>query len=874
MKNILIAIAITLLSLNASAQTSPTEGVITHDFVPESEMMQDLLQMIANNMQYAKSIWYNCVEPNSKGEPCGFFRANSAGQNNEDGVRTNADFSMLCAFIYKYGMGKVTLPEGMTWNEIRDMAMKSLVFGYSTHKANKLKITSNNAHWGSTSRNDAVWESSLWAMSLAYSTHFLKGELTQKQMGYIYNMLKAECNYELERDVPTGFKGDTKAEENGWEVDVLAATLGLFPDDKLAKQWFERMRLFAINSYSHDKDAYNNTVIDTWYDNTTVADLYRGSNLYSDYTLQNHNYFHTSYQNVVIQELGEALLALKLMQPHENGKQVWTSNALMHNNDHVMNNVLKWLATADGELAMPNGNDWSMFLFDQITSYSTMACFARDCDALMLENMAYKYIKARQTTTSDGSWLLNSDIGPRRMGVEGHRVMMTYLMHLVMSTADLTPTAWDDFRAQHSEARILPCQNVVRAFSPQRFTCFSWSDGLKSYTGYFASNSADKNKIVVPYRANNTGNLLGWYTVNGKGTNATPVVKGHYELQGDGYVMNGELTTNDASLNNRFALYSTPGNALIYIDAVSALTSVTVQSEQGGMLAISTDELTRLQRTLYYDKDGEIGHRQLDGTQLTTFASDWVNIDNELGVVGRNGKKMAFGDRSANNSIFTAKLYPMYANEARSLKSGAVVDTRHLVYYSLIDAVTTAEMERLLQPLATHLPTGWNGLLCADPDGTHYLIVSHFRGATKEATLSGLRCPKGAPVFAAPTTLSADGSASLTVSLSTNRSFACPVTAFVQGVDAVAEQAGADSIYITAQTDGLARIWLAGEEGQVCLKAGERRLITPATLHEPDHISAPSHRPFAETGAYTLIGVRVGKSQRGIVIKDRHKFLK
>ena len=66
----------------------------------------------------------------------------------------------------------------------------------------------------------------------------------------------------------------------------------------------------------------------------------------------------------------------------------WKTNALMHNNDKVMQNVLYWLALADGELAMPNGNDWSLFLYDQITSYSTNACFLRDTKALMLERSA------------------------------------------------------------------------------------------------------------------------------------------------------------------------------------------------------------------------------------------------------------------------------------------------------------------------------------------------------------------------------------------------------------------------------------------------------------------------------------------------------
>ena len=46
---------------------------------------------------------------------------------------------------------------------------------------------------------------------------------------------------------------------------------------------------------------------------------------------------------------------------------------LMHNNQKVMDEVLCRLALADGELAMPNGNDWSMFLYDQITSYTTAA---------------------------------------------------------------------------------------------------------------------------------------------------------------------------------------------------------------------------------------------------------------------------------------------------------------------------------------------------------------------------------------------------------------------------------------------------------------------------------------------------------------------
>ncbi|MBR3858686.1 MAG: hypothetical protein IKJ18_01530 [Bacteroidaceae bacterium] len=777
---------------------SPTEGVITHDFVPEAQMKDDILQMLANFALYMKNDFQPCAVPNSLGEVCGCFRGENTMANDERGVRPNADLSMICAFLAKYAKEKVALPEGVAWKDVEDMAMQSLVFAYSTHKANKLKTCSGNNYWGSTSKNDYTWESSLWAMSVAYSAYFQWDRLSDAQKGYIYALLKAECNYELERSIPTGYASDSKAEENGWEADVLAAALGLFPDDELAPRWFARLREFAINSYSHYADATDRTVIDPEYDDTTVADLYRGKNLYDDYTLQNHNLFHTSYQNVVMQELGEAALALKMFQLGSTGTEKWKTDALMHNNREVMDEVLNWLALADGELAMPNGNDWSLFLFDQITSYTTMACFLRDPDALMLENMAYKYIKARQTTTTDGSWLLNADVGARRMGVEAHRVMMTWLMHEMMPTAALTPTAWDDFNARHAGAKVFETQNIVRASTPDRFTCFSWSTGLKSYTGYIAANSPDKNKIIVPYRANNTGNLLGWYTVEGKGTNAAPVVNGIYDLRGNSYTMNGELNTNDAALNHRFALYSTPGNAVICLDHVRGNGSGAITREQGGLLAISVDPLMKEKRTLYMEeKDAAITHRQLDGTVLTTWQSPWVNIDNTLGVVSKSASAMAFGDRSLNNSIHTAKLYPLYSAERRAFATGQVIGNRHVVYYSNVDATTTQAMSEGLQVLP--VPDGWNGVIAPDPDGTHYLLLANF-ASDRKCTLSEVACPLGAPVFSEPTRVT-DGKASATFVCETNRSVSDVLRVFLKGTGFTAMQDAEDScaVYVDVE---------------------------------------------------------------------------
>jgi hypothetical protein len=151
------------------------------DFVAEETMKTDLLQMLANFSTYLKNDFQDCVAPNSQNEVCGCFRGENTMANDERGVRPNADLSMICAFLVKYGKGKVTLPANVTWDDLETMAMKSLVFAYSTHKANKLKVCSGNNYWGSTSTSDAVWESSLWAMSVAYSAFFQWDKLSDTQ---------------------------------------------------------------------------------------------------------------------------------------------------------------------------------------------------------------------------------------------------------------------------------------------------------------------------------------------------------------------------------------------------------------------------------------------------------------------------------------------------------------------------------------------------------------------------------------------------------------------------------------------------------------------------------------------------------------------
>ena len=682
-------------------------------------MMQQLMQMLADFASYMKADFEACETPNSQGDKQGCFNGEDSRAANERGVRPNADMSMICAFLNRYGREEgAVLPKGVSWDDIQQMARESLVFAYSTHKANKLTPCKNGQYWGSTAVGDSQWESSLWAMSVAFSAWMQRETLTDIQWENIYNLLRAECNYELQREIPTGYLGDTKAEENGWETNVLACALGLFPDDPLAPQWFERLRAFAINCYSHSSDSDNQTIIDPDIDSVTVADLYRGANLYDDYTLQNHNYFHTSSQNVVMQELGESLVALQLFQ--QGKESAWHTRALLHHQQEVMDSVLCQLALADGELAMPNGNDWSLFLYDQITSYSTVSCFLRDPYALLLEQQALQQIGKRQKTTTDGSWLLRPDVGARRMGVEAHRVMMTWLMHHLLPTDDITPATWNQFLSQYGETSYYPDQDVITASSAERFTCFSWSKGLKSYTGYFAPNNVVHNNIVVPFRANNTGNFIGWYEVAGKKTDATDVRHSIVWSDSNSYIISGTLETNEHTLRDHYLLFASHHNLVLYFDIVKAIADCTINSERGGLLAISTDPFTKVERTL-----ATTNAQQTLNAQLSTINAPYINIDNCIGVLARTDRAnntMAFGDQQNNNSILTSRLYPIYSDKPQSVSIGDRVNSRLVAYYS---NVSTSQLDALNSQceVINNLPRGWKGYQVKDTDGATYLII-------------------------------------------------------------------------------------------------------------------------------------------------------
>jgi len=744
-----IAFYLTVFSVAVTAQIVPSvikkaPAILTNNQIPEATVKATIREMLAKHLPYAESKYVASA---------GYF---GNGQSVEHGARTNADYALIYAFIYKKCQDQ-TLPNGITFETVKQHALAAIRYSYNSHKTGTINCT-DGKKWG------IVWESSMWCTSTAFASWLMADELTVADKAAIKTMVMAEANYNLSRTIPTAIPSDTKAEENGWDTNILAIAAAIYPEEKNAEAWTLRCKQFAMNTYSVAADMYRKDPIKDVVDGKTIADWHIGGNLFPDYALENHNFFHTSYLNIPIQEMSESLLAFKAVQ--NQAKPAFPiPNALKYNVSNVWNSMLKEFIMADGILAMPNGNDWSMYIYDELGTYSALACIYRDPDALMLESMVLQYAKMRQTTTTDGSFLLNPDVGERRMAVTARRLVFAHLYHDYFPTTTMVASKWANFSKQHETTKFLPYNGIIRSNNDDKYVTFSWfqsQDGTsyKSYMGMVSPNDMNNSNIVFPFKVGNMGNFTGYTDVSGYTRNAS-LVSNTFAMFPKSFSTTGKLSVTTSSMLKYLSFYSTPGNATIYQEDMVGSVAGTMTKDGGLMQGITTDVLTQPSRTLYY-AGGTISS---NGSTVSLLPGNWVNVDNVYGMVVNGGSGIAFGEKELSTSVYISKLYGSYSTTSKAFTNGQIVFSRSSIVYPKVTAATTQKLaDKEKYPTVA---TGWKATVAEDPDGRRYLLISNFRSTLSSAV--ALSYPEGAPVFDRVTTVT-DSTGTATFNCMTNSS--------------------------------------------------------------------------------------------------------
>src|SRR5690606_5307554 len=130
-----------------------------------------------------------------------------------------------------------------------------------------------------------------------------------------------------------------------WQSNVAARAASWMPDDPRAARWLETAKRYLANTYTVPADSSGE--LSAWITTQT---------LYPSYALENHGFYHPTYQMVAGMSMGDAYLMARLINPslaaelrpfaEHNVRKVW--------------GFFQGIVLDSGDLAFPSGLDWSL----------------------------------------------------------------------------------------------------------------------------------------------------------------------------------------------------------------------------------------------------------------------------------------------------------------------------------------------------------------------------------------------------------------------------------------------------------------------------------------------------------------------------------
>ena len=282
--------------------------------------------------------------------------------NQENSIRpiSHAAYCIAASLYYGYYDESVT---GVSAEDAKGMAVKLISSTAKKHCSNQI------LGWGHK------WQSPLWAENLGFAAWMLWDDFEEQDQKNITKMISNEANYVMhDYDIPyymdsngkVVYKGDTKGEEIAWCSKILALASVMFPENKRADEWNEKLEHMLIASTAMPEDVGSDKIVD----GIVVGDVLHGSNVNPDGTVYNHSLVHIDYMTTIVEEMAETAAVYSAA-----GKKVPEAaafniakiyNALINvdlgtydsskNGDHFYERDNNGNPT--GNITMPGGNDW------------------------------------------------------------------------------------------------------------------------------------------------------------------------------------------------------------------------------------------------------------------------------------------------------------------------------------------------------------------------------------------------------------------------------------------------------------------------------------------------------------------------------------
>lgn len=646
-----------MLALALSAACARAGEIYRVRKLSEREMTQTYLDVLRDGCRYADCEWKAARFDSAAG-----YWGNAVSRG-DGGVRTISDMVLACATLVRYDQ---SLNDSQR-QELLKKVTSALRYVTATHVTGSQKCADGKA-WGATPKfGSESWQSGMWTGTLASGAWLVWDRLDPELQQAFERVLGWEDDILADRKPPNNLWGDTKAEENGWEVPCLVLGELMFPSSPHAVKWHEAAVKYMMNTLCTAADTHDTGVVD----GRPVRDWVGGANLQPDFTLENHNIFHPSYVGCSSYFLTQA--SMYYAYAGRAAPQSATHHAA------ATWRMFRTILLPWGEAAYPQGMDWELHGLPYINLYATLATRDKDSFASRMEQCELQYIRAWQNTGNGDLSFPGSKFGIARHSINCEQAAFGLLAHEVFGAA-AEPLSWSQANAQESGVFDYPYVDFIEHRTNEKFVSLSWKNRLMGMVIPIGPGHEGEPMFSTPI----ANGLIGSFDLSPRGDVTSKLVEHSRQKSADGFTTRGTILLNGGRLKQTLCVRSIGAQSVVYEDRVTALSDVTVQAERGVPLGIENDEISGGVRTVA-DKDHQFEFDWKRPKPRQPLAGGWVNVDGRLGLVALSGSGPSYAQATGYSrgiSVCSDILYGSFSDRSRSFKRDDVVARRIIVLFA------------------------------------------------------------------------------------------------------------------------------------------------------------------------------------------------
>lgn len=576
------------IGMMLAATISYSQTSVSKVNIKPSAVALDYLQALLKFEPWAESTWADY----ERIPGAGYF-----GDGQSDG---NAGIRGTMCIAFTYGVLIDEFPDAPQRAHRLKRLEAALRYAEQTHESGP-SVTIDGKKWGGKGN---PWQANAWAASMGFVAAMHEKELDPKVIEGCKRVVAAEADYRSEIPPATGYKRNTRSEENAWQSNILSLAPSWMPDHPRAKQWIEAAKLYMANSYTVPADSSG--PLKKWIMTQT---------LYPTYTLENHGFFHPSYQISGGMSLGDSYIMSTMLNPAV-GKEL---KPFIEHNMMPVWSVVKNIMLDIGELAFPSGMDWALHQFEDVNYIAWMAVYFNKPEAFRVQPRLAKQILHRQSVNGDGRFVGESCRSGAGYGstsgfyVEAIQSCVIAIAYLHNKMAGF-PT--DKGVELESQLTHYPDVGLITHRSKNILTTVSYGARAMSLSYPLFGKTPAQQLIISP----NSSSMLG---TDGKTTMLnfmeTPTgFEARLQLNG---IKSGRVST---------MTIVSDAEAVVYVEIPSGDSQSS--AKEWMLSAIENHPLTGKGRNVIWKGGSQmIGERS--GAVCQPAANEWINIDDWMGYI-------------------------------------------------------------------------------------------------------------------------------------------------------------------------------------------------------------------------------------------------